>query len=300
MSRHAAGRDDLPPATRRTVLLWTILPATMAATAFGGLSMALRGLPLIALALVAAHVAVIWFSEHARLMRKVGAHATTDPRVVTPVRELCVGAGIPVPKLFISPDPSPNAFAITTSSGSATCVTRGLINTLDQRELRGVLSHEIAHLRNRDSIFSLLFITVTNAIAITMAALGVLLALAMMSGNDNKPRNDDEGAIAAGLAVAALGLFVARVLFAGASRIRERLADHDGAQLSRDPWALATALQKIERAAAGRPMALPAGAGAITGFCIVNPVAGLLSTHPPTDRRVHWLTRLAAEARGEG
>ena len=149
-------------------------------------------------------------------------------RVVAPVRELCAGAGIPVPKLFISPDPSPNAFAITTSSGSAICVTQGLINTLDQRELRGVLSHEIAHLRNRDSIFSLLFITVTNAIAITMATLGVLLALAMMSGNDNKRRNDDEGAIAAGLAVAALGLFVARVLFAGASRIRERLADHDG------------------------------------------------------------------------
>lgn len=297
MSRHAAGRTDRPPPTRQTVLLWTILPATLAVAAFGGLSMAFHGLPLIALALVAAYVGFIWFSGHARLMRKVRAHATTEPAVVAPVRELCAAAGIPVPELFVSPDPSPNAFAITTSSGSAICVTRGLVNTLDQRELRGVLSHEIAHLRNRDSIFSLLFITVTNAITITMATLGFLVALALMSSNDNKRRNDDAGAMAAGLAVAALGLSVAKVLFAGASRIRERLADHDGAQLSGDALALATALEKIEHAA-GRPIALPAGARAIAGFCIVNPGAGLLHTHPPTRRRVYWLRRLAAETGG--
>lgn len=275
-------------------MLWTILPATLAAAAFGGLSLAFRGLPLIALAMVGIYVAILWFGGHARLMRKLRAYPATAPYLTSTVGDLSAAAGVPTPQTFLSPDPSPNAFAITTSRGSAVCVTQGLLDTLDQRELRGVLSHEIAHLRNRDSIFSLLFITVTNAIAVTMATFGVLVALAMMSSNDDKRRNNDAGAMAAGLAVAGLGLFVARLLFAGASRTRERLADHDGAHLCGDPDALAGALEKVERAASGRPMTLPAGAGAIAGLCIVNLVTGLLHTHPPTHRRVYWLKQMAA------
>jgi heat shock protein HtpX len=88
---------------------------------------------------------------------------------------------------------------------------------------------------------------------------------------------------------------VAKLLFAGASRTRERLADHDGARVSGDPLALATALERIEKVAAGRPMALPVGAGGIPGFCIVNPVTGLLQNHPPTHHLVYWLMRLAGD-----
>lgn len=131
-----------------------------------------------------------------------------------------------------------------------------------------------------------------------MITFGALVALAMLAKDDGKRRTSSAGAIATGLAIGTLGLLVARLLFAGATRVRERLADHDGAHLSRDPIALATALEKMEAAAAGRPMALPATAGAVAAFCIISPVDALLSTHPSTIRRVFWLKQIAAQQEG--
>lgn len=113
------------PHARRNVLLWTIVPATLALAALGGLSLAFAGLPLIALLLVAGYVAFVWFAGHQRLMRQIRAVPTCLPAIAGPIHELCAQGAIPVPELYLSPDPSPNAFAITTRNGSAICVTRG-------------------------------------------------------------------------------------------------------------------------------------------------------------------------------
>jgi heat shock protein HtpX len=282
------------PHARRNVLLWTIFPAALAVTAFGGLAMAFKGLPVIALGAVVVYAANIWFAGHPRLLRKLGAQPTNDPVIVNAVRELCRRGDIPVPEIYLSPDASPNAFAITSSKGSAFCVTRGLRALLDERETRAVLGHELAHIRNRDSVFSLLFMSVTNAITITMITSAALLALAIASSNDRRRRKRGE-AIAVGVLVGGLGLLVARALFAAASRVRERLADHDGAQLTRDPLALASALTKLEQGATAVPMTVPTGAGAVAALCIINPLRVLLSTHPPTHRRVHWVQALARQ-----
>jgi Zn-dependent protease with chaperone function len=177
------------PHARRNVLLWTIIPATLAVTAFGGLALALKGLPFIALGAVVLYVAFIWFAGHHRLLRKLGARPTSDPVIVNAFRELCMSGGIPVPEIYLSPDTSPNAFAITSSKGAAVYVTRGLRDLLDEREVSAVLGHELAHIRNRDSVFSLLFMSVTNAITITMIAFAALLVLAIASSND-KSSND--------------------------------------------------------------------------------------------------------------
>jgi len=282
------------PHARRTVLLWTIIPAALAVTAFGGLAMAFMGLPFVALGAVILYAAYTWTAGHHQLMWKLGAQPTSDPALVNAVRELCSSGDIPVPEIYLSLDPSPNAFAITSSKGSAVCVTRGMRDLLDEREMRAVLGHELAHIRNRDSVFALVFMAVTNAITITMFVFAALLALAIIS-SDDKRRGKGLEAMAVAVIVGGLGLLFARALFAAASRVRERLADHDGAQLTRDPLALAGALVKLEHGAKAVRMAVPAGALAVTALCIINPLQVLLATHPPTYRRVYWLQELAKQ-----
>ena len=173
-------------------------------------------------------------------------------------------------------------------------VTRGLLETLDPREVRGVLAHEIAHVANRDVLVA----TVAAGLATAVTHLANVFALSGLFGARD---GEDEGSGASGLLFALVAPFGAMLVQLGISRSREYLADEAGARLSGDPLALASALEKLQREAEEAPaQAEPAAAS----LYIVNPfgalggLARLFSTHPPAEERVRRLRAMALETPG--
>lgn len=226
-----------------------------------------------------------WFSDRLAL-RLAGArplHRGELPRLHRTVHELSARAGLPVPRLYVSPAMQPNAFATGRNADhAAICVTRGLLDALDGDELRAVLAHELAHIGNRD----ILVTSLAAAFATGISALADLLLWMPLFATD-----DDAQPSPIGLLVAALlAPLAAGLLQLAVSRAREYDADDTGAQLIGDGTPLARALLKIDAAAHRQPMAVdPAQATAY----IVNPLTGrrvrfaaLFSTHPPTEQRV--------------
>jgi heat shock protein HtpX len=212
------------------------------------------------------------------------------PELHAMVRELAGRAEIPMPRLYVIDDPQPNAFATGRNPAhGVVAVTRGILGLLSPRELRGVLAHEIAHIRNRDILVSTVAACLAGAIGYAAHALGFLGLGARHS--------DDEGAHGsplAGIAVMLLAPIAAMLIQLGISRAREYLADETGARLAGDPLALASALGRLEHAAEAVPSwaAQPATAS----LYIVNPFTGgarLFSTHPSTAERVARLQALA-------
>ncbi|MFP2933267.1 zinc metalloprotease HtpX [Pyxidicoccus sp. 3LG] len=212
------------------------------------------------------------------------------------VERLATRAGMPRPRLYILPTRTPNAFATGRSpKHAAVAVTAGLMDILDQRELEGVLAHELAHVRNRD--------TLIGTVAATLA--GIISYAAQMlfwfGGSMLSRSDDDEGGV--GGAFASLGLLLvapiaATLLQLAVSRSREYGADLTGAELCGDPDALADALLKLERGAEAMPYDR---APATSHLFIVNPlhkggVMKLFSTHPPITERVRRLRDLSARA----
>ena len=233
-----------------------------------------------------------WFSDRMAL-RAAGAvpvDAATAPALHRIVAELCGEAGLPMPRLYVTPNRQPNAFATGRDpEHAAVAVTQGLLDLLTPAELRAVLAHELAHVGNRD----ILLTSVAAALATGISFVAELAGWLPFVG----ATDDDE---APGPLAAIVALLVAPVaallLQLALSRSREFEADRTGAQLSGDGPSLATALAKIERAAQRVPMAVqPAQASKY----IVNPLAGLPSrslsslfmTHPPTAERIARLTR---------
>ena len=209
------------------------------------------------------------------------------PRLHAIIRELATRAEIPMPRVYLIPSPQPNAFATGRNPAhGVVAVTNGIMQLLDERELRGVLAHEIGHIRNRDILVSTIAATVAGAIAYIA---NMLQFTAIFGGSD-----DDDGMnpIAA-LAVAIVAPIAAALVQLGISRSREYLADETGARLCNDPEALARALEKLERTAHVVPplTAQPSTAS----LFIVNPFSGtrglvsLFSTHPPMAERVRRL-----------
>jgi heat shock protein HtpX len=212
-------------------------------------------------------------------------------RIVT---ELAQAAGIPKPRISWIPDPQPNAFATGRSPQKAVvAVTAGILRTLDERELRAVLAHEISHVRNRDVLVS--------SIAATLAA--AVTWLAHFAGWFGGSRDDEHGASPAQALLLALTAPIAAVLLQlGISRSREYLADQSGAGLSGDPEALASALEKLQT---GATRLASHSEPATASLYIVNPFAGaggvlsLFSTHPPIAERVRRLRAMVlAHAHG--
>ncbi|MCP3165719.1 zinc metalloprotease HtpX [Myxococcus qinghaiensis] len=214
------------------------------------------------------------------------------------VEKLATRAGMPKPKVYILPTRAPNAFATGRSpKHAAVAVTAGIMDILDQRELEGVLAHEIGHVRNRD--------TLIGTVAATLA--GIISYAAQMlfwfGGSMLSRSDDDEGGI--GGAFANLGLLLvapiaATLLQLAVSRSREYGADATGAELSGDPDALADALLKMERGAEVMPYDR---APATSHLFIVNPlhrggVMALFSTHPPIPERVRRLRAMSARTGG--
>jgi heat shock protein HtpX len=244
------------------------------------------------------NVGSYWFSDKIVLSMYRAQPVTPEeaPDLYRMVTRLCERAQLPMPQLYVIPDPTPNAFATGRDpQHSAVAVNEGLLRILDRDEVEGVVAHELAHIKNRDTLISTIAATVAGAI--TMIA--NMAQWAAMFGGFGRSDDDDGGANPiALLAMAIVAPFAAMILQMAISRAREYQADRTGSEISGRPLALASALRKLESAAEVRPMrhAEPATAH----MFIVNPLRGqafasMFSTHPPMAERVAKLEALAGE-----
>jgi heat shock protein HtpX len=229
-----------------------------------------------------------WFSDKIAV-KAAGARPVTEkeaPQLYRMVRELATRAEMPMPRLYLSPASQPNAFATGRNEKHAVvAVTQGLTQVLTEEELRGVLAHELSHVRNHDILMT--SVAAAVALGITMVARMVMWA-SFFGGSDDEGQNP-----IALLALIILAPLAAGLLQMALSRSREFDADHDGAELLGTGEPLARALEKIEAAAKQVPMNVDP---AIATAYIVNPLTGrkinfssLYSTHPPTAERVRRL-----------
>lgn len=238
---------------------------------------------------------VAYFASAQIALRAYGARVVTAqqaPRLYAMVDRLRQRAGLPMPTVAVAPHAQPNAFATGRNPAHAVvCVTQGLLDTVNEAELEGVLAHELAHVQHRD----MLLMTVAATLA---AAISHLAYVAMFMGG----RNDDEGGNPiAGLLMVILAPIAAMLIQFAIGRQREFKADAGGALISGQPLALASALKKLDAAAHRVPMRVEP---AMAPLAQVNPLAAhgggmlkLFSTHPPTAERVARLEALAMGAR---
>jgi len=241
------------------------------------------------------NVGSYWFSDRIVLSmyRAQPLEPREAPEFTSMVERLCARAGLPMPALYVIPDPTPNAFATGRNpQHSAVAVNEGLLRILDRNEVEGVVAHELAHIKNRDTLIST--IAATFAGAITMLANMAQFAAFFGGGRSD----DDEGSNPIALLfMAILAPLAAMMLQMAISRSREFFADRVGAQISGQPLGLANALRKLESGVA----MLPSHANPATAHMfIVNPLHGqafasLFSTHPPTEERIARLEALARD-----
>jgi len=232
-----------------------------------------------------------------KAMRARPVSETEAPAMYRIVRELSTAAKKPMPRLYISPTEAPNAFATGRNpSHAAVCCTEGILALLDERELRGVLGHELMHVYNRD----ILTASVAAAIAGVITSVAQMFLFMSMFGGGGGDNDDDRANPIAMLAMALLAPVAAMIIQMAITRTREYDADEDGARLTGDPLALASALRKLERGTAAAPLAPQRNIVNASHMMIANPfrpqdVSRLFQTHPPmTDR----ITRLESMASG--
>lgn len=273
----------------------TLLMAGIVAL-FGAAGLALGGAQgmLLALAFGAAmNFFAYWFSDR-MVLRMYSAQEVdegTAPEFYAMVRDLAARAGLPMPRVYLIDEAQPNAFATGRNpEHAAVAATTGILQMLTPRELRGVMAHELAHVRHRDILISTISATMAGAIS-------ALANFAMFFGG-----RDEEGRPAnpvAGILVALLAPFAAMLIQFAISRAREFEADRGGAEISGDPRALASALDKIDRYARGLPMPTAEHHPETAQMMIINPLSGgamtrLFSTHPATQERIARLLEMAA------
>jgi len=228
-----------------------------------------------------------WFSDKIvlKMYRAQEVSENMAPELYSMVKNLALKAGLPMPRVFIIPEETPNAFATGRNEAHAVvAVTQGIMRILNKEELEGVISHELSHIKNKDMLI--------GSIAATMAGAIVMLAhmaqWAAIFGGGRSDGEDDGGGIIGLIAMAILAPLAATIIQMAISRSREYLADAGGAKITKNPYGLAFALEKLSRASQIVPMkANPSTAH----MFIVNPLTGkslmnLFSTHPPMEERV--------------
>ena len=234
-----------------------------------------------------------WSSDKLAL-RMAGAREVSmddQPRLHSMVEEVASQAGMPKPRVYIVENATPNAFATGRNpKHAAVAVTTGIMNLLNERELRGVLGHELGHVRNRDIL--------TSSIVATLAgAISMLAWMSLWFGGMGRDRNSPYGGLIA-LAAFLLAPIAAALIQAGVSRTREFQADATGAEVTHDPEALASALEKLHQGVQTQPMEPTPMAQSTAHLYIVNPFRGggivnLFSTHPRIEERVRRLRQMA-------
>ncbi|MER5322502.1 zinc metalloprotease HtpX [Streptosporangium roseum] len=277
---------------RTAVLLGALSAVIIAVGAWLGGGAGVQIAVLIALA---ANGVAYFFSDRIALsaMRARPVGEVEQPTLYRIVRELSTEARQPMPRLYVSPTMQPNAFATGRNPrNAAVCVTYGITQLLDERELRGVIGHELSHVYNRDILVS----SVAGALATMITYLGYVGLV--FGGGD-----DDEGpGFIGALLMMVLGPVAAGMIQMAISRSREYQADESGARLTGDPLALASALRKIEMGTRQLPLPENGRLASASHLMIANPFRGagigrLFSTHPPTAERVARLERMAGYRR---
>ncbi|WP_271008132.1 zinc metalloprotease HtpX [Paucibacter sp. B51] len=235
-----------------------------------------------------------WFSDQMvlKMYKAREVDETSAPQFYGMVRELAQRAQLPMPRVYLIDEDAPNAFATGRNpEHAAVAATTGILRVLSERELRGVMAHELAHVKHRDILISTISATMAGAIS-------MLANFAMFfGGRDSEGRQSNP---LVGLLVSILAPIAAGLIQMAISRAREFEADRGGAEISGDPQALASALNKIHRFAQGLPMEAAERHPETAQMMIMNPLsgsglAGLFSTHPATEERV---ARLMAMAQG--
>jgi heat shock protein HtpX len=275
----------------KTLLLMGVLTGLLAGLGY----LFLGGLPglIFFVALAAAFNLFAYWKSDSLALRMAGAREVTpeqEPRLHRIVEDVVSLTSLPKPKVYVVDNPSPNAFATGRNPKHAVvAATTGIMGLLDDRELRGVIAHELGHVGNRDILI--------GAIAAILAGAIAWITQSMMFGMLFGGRRNNENGLLALLAIVLMPI-AASIVQLSISRTREYQADKTGAKTTHDPDALADALEKLERGAMVRPMQVnPAAAH----MFIVNPLAGLrgqnfsnlFSTHPPIEERIRRLRQMA-------
>ena len=238
----------------------------------------------------AMNVWAYWFSDKMvlKMYNARQVDATTSPYLYNMVRELAHRANLPMPKVYIIDEAQPNAFATGRNpENAAVAATTGIMRMLSERELRGVMAHELAHVKNRDILISTMSATVAGAIS-------MLAQFGMFFGG----RGEDRPHPAFQILVMILAPLAAMIIQMAISRTREFGADRGGAEISGDPQSLASALAKIDAYARGIPMHTAEAHPETAQMMIMNPLSGgglrgLFSTHPSTEERIARLNAMA-------
>lgn len=280
--------------------MFNIMKTAILMAAFTALLMAIgtlvggqRGMMLALMLALGMNFFSYWFSDKLvlRMYNAREVDANSAPQFYALVQDLAQKAELPMPRVYLIQEDSPNAFATGRNpQHAAVAATTGIVRLLSESELRGVMGHELAHVKHRDILISTISATMAGAIS-------MLANFAMFFGG-----RDENGRPAnplAGIAVALLAPLAASLIQMAISRAREFEADRGGAEISGDPQALASALEKIHRYAQGIPMETAQAHPETAQMMIMNPLsggglAGLFSTHPATEERVARLMEMAA------
>ncbi len=264
----------------------------------GGLVAGQQGVVIAFIIALAMNFFSYWFSDKIvlKMYRAQEVSEADAPQLYRIVRHLAQKADLPMPRVYIIPDDTPNAFATGRNpSHAVVAVTQGILGILNEEELSGVLGHELAHVKHRDILIQTIAATFASAISFLafMARWGALLGGV---GGD-----DDEGGIIGLLAMAIFAPIAAMLIRLAISRSEEYRADKSGAEISGKPLGLAQALQKLHQSVKQRPLKATPGRQATAHMFIVTPLSGegvsaLFSTHPPAGQRIARLEALASGA----